>query len=666
MTTCNRDCPDACGIVATVQTADDGTESIVRLQGQKSHPVTQGFLCYRTSHFLEQQNAPDRLLQPHVRIDGVLVPTTWDDALDRIAAQMRLVLDDAGPEAIFHYRSGGNLGVMLGVTDLFWQVLGPVAEKSGDICTGAPDAAQDLDFGGRDSNALADVVNARNVIIWGRNVFTCSPHSVPHLKAARKGPMRTAMTCVDPTFHRTAAFCDEVIQPRPGQDFALAMAVARALFDRGDVHPDASNWCDHLADFQALCESRPRQTWERLADVDPTEVDHLANAFRDGPTTVLVGWGIGRRTGGGAIVRAVDALCAITGNVGHAGAGASYYFNRKRSVRKVKDVAKEAFGYTFAPPPRTVSEPLLATELDPNTTRLMWVTAGNPVAMLPGSAAIAKAIEAIEMVVVVDTWWSDTAQLADIVLPCATLLERDDVVPAYGHHYIGRARAVLPPAGGAKTDVDILRELAPRLGLKDALEDVGFYEDDDEWMRRLSAPLSDAGVSLASLDQGAVRSPLSPQIAWEGRVFATSSGRACLIDAIPPDVLSVLDQPAVPAPRERPLRLHSLSHPKSQSSQWVTSGVPEGLPLCTVHPDAAPNFVDEEEALLHSEQGHMRVRLVFDPRQRPDVALVPKGGSFSKGHSANALIQPALTDMGEGASLYDEWVGLRKVAPALS
>lgn len=660
-TTCNRDCPDACGIAATVQTLDDGSEKIVRLQGQKEHPITRGFLCYRTSHFLEQQNAPDRVLSPHIRRDGQLQACSWDDALDHIASQMRRVVDESGPSAIFHYRSGGNLGVLLNVTELFWQALGPVAEKSGDICTGALDAAQDLDFGGRDSNDIHDLENARHVILWGRNVFACSPHTVPILKRARAGKMKTTLTTVDPTYHRTSALSDVVIQPRPAQDFALAMAVAHLLFATGRTHPDAAKWCANLDAFRALCESQPRSVWQKLADVDDAAVEHLANALASGPTTVLIGWGMGRRRAGGAIVRAIDALCAITGNIGERGASASFYFDRKRSVRKIAAIAKDTFDFAFQPPPRTVSEPLLADALDATTTRLMWVTAGNPVAMLPGSARIARKIEEVETVVVVDTWWSDTAKLADVVLPCATLLERNDVVPAYGHHYIGRAHAVLPPAGEAKTDVEILQALAPRLGLEDRLRSVGFFDDDTTWLKRFSAPLADAGVSLSTLEAGAVRSPLAPKIAWKGRRFATTSGQAELVTALPAEVEQALSTFTGGASAARyPLSLLSLSHPKSQSSQWVTSGKPEGPAECTVHPQAAEGYLDGEVCRLQSAMGEMVVRLKFDANQRPDVALVPKGGAFLEGKSANTLVRPAVTDIGEGGALYDEGVRLQK------
>ena len=136
-TTCNRDCPDACGIVATLE---DGV--VVKLEGDSEHPVTKGFLCYRTSHFPELAASSMRIAQPMIRRNGRLEPATWDQALDLIADKLRQVRDESGPEAIFHYRSGGSLGILKHMTDLFFDEFGPCTTKVGDICSGAGEAAQ--------------------------------------------------------------------------------------------------------------------------------------------------------------------------------------------------------------------------------------------------------------------------------------------------------------------------------------------------------------------------------------------------------------------------------------------------------------------------------------------------------------------------------------------
>src|SRR5688572_15383036 len=115
-TVCNRDCPDACGIVATVE---DGR--VTQLRGDPSHPITKGFLCYRTSHFLSTQYAPERLTTPLMRKGGEHVAVSWDEALDFAAERLLAIRAESGPASIFHYRSGGSLGILKAVTDIFFE-----------------------------------------------------------------------------------------------------------------------------------------------------------------------------------------------------------------------------------------------------------------------------------------------------------------------------------------------------------------------------------------------------------------------------------------------------------------------------------------------------------------------------------------------------------------
>jgi anaerobic selenocysteine-containing dehydrogenase len=231
-TLCNRDCPDVCSIVATVE---DGR--VVKLQGDKAHPVTQGFLCHRTSQFLKRQYSPERLTTPLMRRDGVLQPATWDEALDFIAAKLIAIREESGPAAIFHYRSAGAMGFVKHVTSYFFEQFGPVTDKRGDICSGAGEWAQTTDFGDFEVDDPSELSHANNIIVWGRNIHVSWTHLLPVLREARARGAGLAL--VDPLHHRTAELCERHWQPRPGGDFALAMATARLLFEREHVHRDA-------------------------------------------------------------------------------------------------------------------------------------------------------------------------------------------------------------------------------------------------------------------------------------------------------------------------------------------------------------------------------------------------------------------------------------------
>lgn len=619
-----------CSIVATVE-----NERVISLRGDPQHPITQGSLCYRTNHFLSTQYSPERLQTPLLRKAGELTPVSWDEALDFIAEGMLRAKREFGAASIVHYRSGGSLGLLKHLTDYFFSLFGPVTVKRGDICSGAGEAAQLIDFGECDSSDLFTLLESKHIVLWGKNVVTSSPHTLRVVREARQRGAKVVL--IDPVSHATTKHVDHFVQPRPGGDFALAMAAARLCFERGLVDPHAADYCDGLDAFRALAEQQTVEAWCEQADVTPQQALLIARALGAGPTAIVVGWGLARRTDGGAIVRALDALGAITGNIGIPGGGVSYYFRRRG-----------AFDLSFTQPnqpPRTVCEPRLAHDIealrDP-PARVLWVTAGNPVVMLPDSETTARVIREMPLSVVVDSFLTDTARLATVVLPTTTLLEADDILGSYGHHYLSVSQPVVAAPSGIKSDLEIAQALADRVGLGARLAGTP-----REWKERLVATkLRAQGVDLEMLESGPVKNPLAHAVVFEGRKFATPNGKAQLITEAPPA--------AARPTAEYPLFLLAVSTPKSQCSQWAAT--PE-LPFpLTVHPSAATEFEDGDRCEIESVQGRIPVRLVFDAAQRPDVALMPKGGHKSANACANRLIRAKTTDLGEGGALYEERV----------
>jgi anaerobic selenocysteine-containing dehydrogenase len=632
-TTCNRDCPDACGIRAVVE---DG--KVTQLTGQKEHPVTKGFLCYRTSHFPELADSMQRLRQPLVRKDGVLQPASWDEALALVAQRLLQIRAESGPAAIFHYRSGGSLGILKHLTDLFFDQFGPCTGKVGDICSGAGEAAQQTDLGVSDSNDLFDLLHSKHIVLWGKNPAVSNTHLVPVLRDAKQAGAQVVL--IDPIHHKSAGLADERLALAPGRDLELALGVARCLFDDGKVAADAAAACDGVAAFQQLAAARTVAEWATLADVPEAAVRALAARFADGPTAILVGWGMQRRQRGGAIVRALDALCALSGNLFRSGGGVSFYFRRRKAF--------QPFGPKVTPP-RVVREPLLGHDLlaarDPHI-RCLWVTAGNPVAMLPDAATVARAIEQTEFVVVADCLLTDTARRAHVVLPVPTLLEDSDLLGAYGHHWLAESRPVVPMPPEVRHEVTIFQDLAKRVGL------ASFPQDPiDQLKRHALAFVAGQGAGLESLRKhGAVRSPVADEVLFpHGRVL-TATGRVQLLDRAPPP-------PDLPAPPARagasaPLWLFSNSTEKSQASQWAGKGLGERL-WVAVHPDAVPGIADGAKVRIESVAGSLAAEVRHDPAQRRDVAIVPKGGHFDRGQSANAIIPAVATDLGLGAAYLD-------------
>jgi len=639
-TACNRDCPDTCSLLVTVEAG-----RATRLRGDPVDPVTRGFLCERTGRFLHRQYAADRFLRPMVRRrrGGDLEPIGWDAALDLAAERLLRLRDESGPASILHYRSGGSLGILKSLADHLFERFGPVSIKRGDICSGAGEAAQELDFGTYESHDLFDLHNSAVVLVWGKNVHTSSVHMLPVLREARKRD--AVIVGIDPVRTRLAELCDLFVRPRPGADYALAMGVARRLFEEGWVDPAAGDYCDHLGEFRGLAHERSVDDWARAADVDPDDLRRVAELYGTrAPGAILVGWGLARRRNGAATVRALDALGAVRGNIGVAGGGVSYSMARRRSFDLDFVRGAEVAPRTF---PESRLGPTVLAATDP-PVRMIWVTAGNPVSMLPDALAVGRAFERTDFAVVVDTHPTDTTDRADLVLPTLTLLEDSDVLGAYGNHWLRLSEAALDPPGddgeGPRHELHILQGLARRLGLADALAGTV-----DDWRRRVTRSLERGGAGIDAVREGPVRNPSAPEVLFAERRFPTATGRVNLLReaAGPPPEVSA----------ELPLTLLAVSTPKAQSSQSSVEP-PPGPAEVRVHPDAAGGLRDGDRARLRSRHGELPVVVRLDDAVRPDVALMAKGGMLRDGRCANVLIPAVETDLGGGASYYDEPVRL--------
>ncbi|MFO0551264.1 MAG: molybdopterin-dependent oxidoreductase [Polyangiaceae bacterium] len=632
-TACTRDCPDACGVVATVE-----GDRVVQLRGDPTHPVTRGFLCYRTNHYLaERQYSPERLARPLVRgRSGDFEEVNWDAALDLCAERLLAAKAQFGPASILHYQSGGSLGAMKLLNGRLFEHFGPVTRKRGDICSGAGDAAQLADFGVEDAHDLDDLENSRAILLWGKNVAETGVHLIPYLKAARARGVRVVQ--IDPVFSpRTATLCDTYLQPRPGADGALALAMLRAIFDEGWVSPRAESTCDNLAGLRALASRRTFEAWCATADIAPQAVMELARWYATTtPAALFVGWGLARRAHGAKTVRLLDALGAVTGNLGIPGGGVTYYFRRRGGF-------DETLGATRAA--HTLLEPRLGAEIlaaDP-PIKLAFIDNGNPVSQLPDSNTVARALRSIDFLVVLDAFMTDTAELAHVVLPTTTMLEEHDVLGAYGHHWVQLAQPAVPAFGEARSDLEIYQGLANRLGLADVMAGTP-----ESWIERLIEPMRQGGVTRDALLERALRKPHAPHVLFsEG--FATPSGRAQLIDDFPVDL--------APVDPTFPLTLMSISTHKNQASQ-LERAAQASPPEVTVHPDAAPaGAKDGGAAQLVSPLATVEVIVRFDAQQRRDLVIFPKG-RWAKFGGPNTLIRAVVTDMGEGAAYYDQGVRL--------
>ncbi|MHB8879284.1 MAG: molybdopterin-dependent oxidoreductase, partial [Myxococcaceae bacterium] len=319
-TTCNRDCPDSCGIIATVE---DGR--VVGHRGDPLHGVTQGVLCSRGNEYLRRQYHADRVLHPMRRTrGGGFERISWDSALDLTAEHLGRLRDTLGPQAVLAVSySGLHTWVTRVLWRRFWAHFGGPTLVRGGLSVEAVGAAQEMDFGADGTHEPEDHVNAKALVLWGKNIAVTRQHSLRFVKEARRAGATLAV--IDPVHNTSARLADRFFQLRPGSDGVLALGVARLLIERGAV--DEAFVAAHTSGFEAfrrLTLSRSVEEVARETDLPVSAVGELAELYATRkPLATFIGLGPSYWANGAAQVRCIDALAAISGNLGVAGGGAN-------------------------------------------------------------------------------------------------------------------------------------------------------------------------------------------------------------------------------------------------------------------------------------------------------------------------------------------------------
>lgn len=640
LTTCPRDCPDACAISAYVTAG-----KVVALTGNKDNEITHSFLCRKAMGMLQRVYSPERILKPLLKVNGAWHEVQWNKALDLIADRIRQAVREYGSLSILHYQSAGSLGALKMLNRRFFNLLGGVTEASGSLCGGAGIAGQIMDFGYRTCHDPLDLISSKLIILWGRNPSETNLHLMPILKEAQS--WGTKVILIDPVKTDTSKFCDRQIKPKPGMDGYLAIGMAKVIIE-GDKEARMfiSDHCDNFEAYKAILDSLTLDEISMACGVSKEEIAELATIYAESkPAAIVLGWGLQRYEWGAETFRLIDALAAITGNLGVRGGGV----NHGRDELEYFDQSIK--GKEFAKHSRKVLKPLIGQalpELNDPPIKMAFVNGANPVNQNPDTKAVKKAFEGIDFVVVFEQFLTDTAETADIVLPVTTFLEETDVVGSYWHSYIGLVNPVIKPQGETRSDLEIYQALSERLGFGAQMEGTP-----ENWIRKVILPLDKAGITLDSLRKGPARNPYIKNVPFAEGVFMTESGRFNLI--------TEFSRPTLRSD-EYPLILLS-----THSRQWMHSQLQtaehQSEPVAKVHPVTAAkyNIDDGELAKIVSPAGELSAVIKYDEAVAEDIISIKQGRWARFNQSTNQLTAPIISREGSNACYYQTTVRLQKI-----
>ncbi|MGA9864514.1 MAG: molybdopterin-dependent oxidoreductase, partial [Terriglobales bacterium] len=477
---CPHDCPDACGVLITIE---DGRAT--RIQGDPEHPVTRGFLCAKVAKYLDRVYSPDRVLYPMRRVApkgpcGAGAPArevfqriSWDKALDEITHRLRRIIAEYGPESILPYSYGGTLGALNGASmdRRFFHRLG-ASQLERSICSTAGEVGLKSVIGIKLGTEPEQFAHSRYIIAWGSNIHGNNVHLWPFIEEARRKGAK--LVVIDPYRTRTAKCADWYLPIHPGTDAALALGLMHVIINENLFDADyVSRYTVGFEDLKARAQQYPPEKVAHWTGISADDIRKLAREYAtERPSVIRVNYGIQRSDRGGMSIRAVTMLPCLIGSWKELGGGlqlslsGSYGLNRE--ALEMPELMQKALGR----PARIVNMVQLGSVL--NSPKMvppiqaLFVYNSNPAAVCPNHNKVVRGLMRPDLFTVVhEQFFTDTTDYADIVLPATTFFEHKDLQTAYGHYYLQVSNQAMDPVGECRSNVEMFRALAERMGFED-------------------------------------------------------------------------------------------------------------------------------------------------------------------------------------------------------
>ncbi|EGT3801823.1 molybdopterin-dependent oxidoreductase [Clostridioides difficile] len=315
---CTLDCHDCCKF--NVYTKGN---NVVKIEGDKNHPYTKGFICKKGMAHLDRLNHKDRIKTPMLKVDGVWKEISFDKAIEIMAEKLTYYKEKYTSKSVMHYDQYGSGSVLKYIGDIFFNFYGGVSRHKGGPCWSAGMHAQKYDFGVAKSHAIEDMLNSKSIFVWGKNPAYTTIHTMQIIKKAKEKGIKIVV--IDPIYTKTAQIADKYVQVNPGTDGALAIAMAKIIVE--DKLYDEEYINSYVIGFEEYKKYLSSLELSFLIDecgVKENDIRELVDLYTNKYSSINVGYGLQKYKNGGNTIRAIDALGAITGQIGFSGGGVNY------------------------------------------------------------------------------------------------------------------------------------------------------------------------------------------------------------------------------------------------------------------------------------------------------------------------------------------------------
>ncbi|MDX8290249.1 molybdopterin-dependent oxidoreductase [Metabacillus indicus] len=663
---CSLDCPDQCGLLVHKKNG-----RITKIDGDPEHPVTKGSICNKVRHMAERIYDVKRLEYPLKRTgkkgENQFERISWEEALNTISSKWKSLIEKDGPESILPYSFYGNMGNLSaeGMDRRFFNRLG-ASRLDRTICQAAGSEGYKYTMGGSFGIDPEDTIHTKLFIFWGINAVSTNMHQMTIAQKARKQGAKIVV--IDVHKNQTGRMADWFIPILPGTDSALALGIMHILFK--EELTDEGFLKEYTSGFEELREHVKQydpHTVSELTGVPAEDIVKLAKMYGEtSPSCIRIGNGLQHHDNGGMCIRTIACLPALTGQWMHKGGGAikgnSGFLAFNTNALQRPDLLRKK-------QTRTINMNLIGEELlsaDP-PIQSMFVYGSNPAVVAPESGKVKKGLMREDLFLVVhDLFLTETAAYADIVLPASSAFENTDFYTSYWHHYIHMQEPVIEKFGESKSNAEVFRLLAEKMGFTEQ----AFKDTDAEMINQALNNTHNPYLVNVTFDELAEKKwikasvkPLFPgKLNTPSRKIELYSGAMEKAGYQPLPVYTPLVKESelpflfVPGPNH-----NYLNSTFSNNQKHVSL---EKTPLVHINKKDAEEagLSDGDTAIIWNGRGECELTVAAGENVLPGV-LVTQGlwaEEPGKKQLVNVLTPDRLSDMGKGAVFFSGRVGIKK------
>lgn len=655
---CTLDCADCCKFNVYVKNDD-----IIKIEGDKEHPYTKGFICKKGLAHLKRLNHSKRIYKPLIKINDKWKEIEFDEAINIMVKKLSYYKSKFGSKSILYYEQYGNGTVLKSIGEKFFNFYGGVSLSKGGPCWSAGIAAQKLDFGDSRSHSLEDMLNSKNIFVWGKNPANTTIHTMQMIKMAKEKGSKIIV--IDPIETATAKLADKYIKIKANGDKALALAMGQIII-KNKLYDEKyiKLYVNGFEEYKSYILSLNIKDLSKECGVEISTIEELVKLYCQKYSTILLGFGMQKYKNGGMTIRLIDALGAITGQIGFSGGGVNYANKVYPKILNTDPYDSEKFSSNRYYYTNEISEFIEKCNLG-NTyykndifinheddkgdyelnipIKMAIITKSNLLNQLANINNLKRALSKVEFKVCFDMFITDTVKECDLFIPATSQLESEDLLfSSMMNPYLVYNEKILEPQEKLMDEYYFFMEVAKRLKMSNYP-----IVTKKEYLEKVIYPLKNinSDISLEYLKNNYFT--LHKDVAWSDKNFVNESGKFEIINCEEIKKFEANKYKDISK-----LRLLTNHGRDSLSSQHFIDD--DGIAIAYINEKEAKRFnINNNEIIyLKSENGQIKVKINIDKSIGDNIVMMFVGW-WERHGNPNFLTNSGISDIG-GQITYNE------------